>query len=195
MVDLPELITSEMGHLFLAHTHVPTIWTDRNVWLDNVDMRPVRGGGLDLEWILPNGVSFGSSFRTRDESIEMGLWLRNGLDRTLEGLRTQLCVMLKGASGFRAQTRANKIFDQPVAAVRSAARQRWLLTAWDRAGRCWGNDRCPCMHSDPVFPDCEPGDTVRLRGRLWFHAGDSVAGEIAAAKREFSGLSRSNRPA
>ena len=188
VVDLPELITSDEGHLFLAHTHVPTIWTDRNAWLDNVDMKPVQGGGLDLEWELPNGVVFGSSLRPDARSVELGLWMRNGLDRTLTGLRTQLCVMLKGASGFSAQTVDNKVFQPPVAAVRSDGGDRWILTAWERSGRSWGNARCPCMHSDPVFPDCEPGETVRLRGRLWFHEGEDVASAVESAKREFQPL-------
>ena len=188
VIDLPELITSDMGHLFLAHTHVPTIWNVRNVWLDNVDMRPGPGGRLDLEWVLPNGVVFGSSLRPNSDSVDLSLWLRNGLDRKLSGLRTQLCVMLKGAGGFNAQTTENKVFEPPVAAVRSNDGSRWILTAWERSGRCWGNTRCPCLHSDPVFPDCSPGETVRLRGRLWFHEGASVSGEIETANREFAPL-------
>ena len=188
VIDLPELITSDMGHLFLAHTHVPTIWNDRNVWLDNVDLQERSDGGLDLQWTLPNGVAFGSSLRPGRDAVELGLWLRNGLDRPLAGLRTQLCVMLKGAAGFAAQTVANKVFDPPVAAVRSDDGERWILTAWERSGRCWGNDRCPCLHSDPVFPDCSAGATVRLRGRLWFHEGPSVADAIERARGEFAPL-------
>lgn len=188
VVDLPELITSQLGHLFLAHTHVPTIWNDRDVWLDNVDWRLTEDGGLELDWTLPNGVSFGSSIRPEGESVSMALWLRNGLDEPLAGLRTQLCAMLKGASEFNAQTLANKVLEPPVAAVRSRDGRRWILIAWERSGRCWGNDRCPCLHSDPVFPDCEPGQTVRLAGRLWFHEGNSIDGEIAAAKRQFEAL-------
>ena len=185
VVDLPELITSDRGHLFLAHTHVPTIWNDRNVWLDNVDWTPAPDGGLALEWALPNGVTFGSAVRPEGDSVSMELWLRNGLDQPLSGLRTQLCVMLKGAHEFNEQTLENKIFDPPVAVVQSQGGQHWILVAWGRSGRCWGNQHCPCFHSDPVFPDCQPGRTVRLAGRLWFFKGDTVEGEIARAKREF----------
>ncbi len=188
VVDLPELITSQIGHLFLAHTHVPTIWNEQNVWLDNVDWISSDAGGLELEWTLPNGVSFGSSLRPEGDSVAMALWLHNGLAQPLRGLRTQLCVMLKGASGFNAQTQANKVFDPPVAAVRSADDNRWILTAWERSGRCWGNTRCPCMHSDPVFPDCAAGATVRLRGRLWCYEGDSITAEVDKARREFPAL-------
>lgn len=183
VVDLPELITSNLGHLFLAHTHVPTIWKERNVWLENVDWAPTDGGGLKLEWPLPNGVVFGSSLRTDGEEVAMGLWLRNGLDQTLTGLRTQLCVMLKGAPEFNDRTRDNKILEAPAAAVQSRRRNRWILTAWKRTGRSWGNPRCPCMHADPVFPDCPPGQTVRLEGRLWFHAGRSAEAALDRARR------------
>ncbi|MDE0103118.1 MAG: polysaccharide deacetylase family protein [Bryobacterales bacterium] len=195
VIDLPELITSDLGHLFLAHTHVPTIWTERNEWLDNVDMRQTGEAALELEWALPNGIAFGSALRTEGDAVDLSLWLRNGLDRPLRGLRTQLCVMLKAASGFNAQTLDNKVFDAPVSAVRSEQADRWILVAWDRSGRCWGNVRCPCMHSDPVFQDCAPGETVRLRGRLWFHQGASIGGEVEMARREFRPLPAARRRA
>ena len=188
VVDLPELITSDKGHLFLAHTHVPTIWNDRNMWLDNVDWRLAPGGGLELEWELPNGIVFGSSLHPNEQSVDLGLWLRNGLDLRLTGLRTQICIMLKAASGFDAQTRANKRFQPPVAVVHSEDKRRWILTAWERSGRCWGNARCPCVHSDPVFPDCEPLETVHLRGRLWFYEGAAVDEEIDKGNRRFEAL-------
>ncbi|MGH9664862.1 MAG: polysaccharide deacetylase family protein, partial [Bryobacteraceae bacterium] len=37
VIDLPEAIFSNLGLLFLAHTHVPTIWNQRNVVIENVD--------------------------------------------------------------------------------------------------------------------------------------------------------------
>ena len=188
VVDLPELITSHLGHLFLAHTHVPTIWKDQNVWIDNVDSTRTSDGGVELEWTLPNNVSFGSSVKPDGEGVALDLWFRNGLDETLTGLRTQLCIMLKAAPEFNEQTGDNKVFTPPAAAVQSSAGDRWILTAWDRTGRCWGNTRCPCLHADPVFPDCQPGQTVRLNGRLWFHQGSSVDSEIAAASKRFSAL-------
>ena len=188
VVDLPELITSNLGHLFLAHTHVPTIWNDRNVWLENVDWRRNADGSLELEWSLPNNVVFGSALRPRSDDVGLELWLRNGLDEPLRGLRTQLCVMLRGAPEFNAQTVDNKIFEPPVAAVRSASGERWILTAWERTGRSWGNANCPCLHADPVFPDCEPSETVRLEGRLWFAEGPSIEEELRAAKVRYEAL-------
>ncbi|MCB9384700.1 MAG: polysaccharide deacetylase family protein [Bryobacterales bacterium] len=186
VIDLPELITSTVGHQYLAHTHVPTIWNDRNVWIENVDSEPMPNGALALEWTLPNGVVFGSKATPGPHDVALELWLRNGTPDKLEGLRTQVCAMLKGAPGFTAQTQDNKTFLAPVAAARSDDGHRWILIAWERTGRSWGNPQCPCFHADPVFEDCSPGETVRLRGRLWFHEGDSIDAELAEARKRFS---------
>ena len=160
---------------------------DRNVWLDNVDWTRRPDGALELEWALPNGVVFGSRIAPATAAgVDMELWLRNGLDETLTGLRTQICVMLKGAPEFNTQETSNKVFEQPLAAVKSAGGDRWILTAWQRAGRVWGNKDCPCIHSDPVLPDCPAGQTVRVRGRLWFHEGPSIDEAIVAARRDFA---------
>ena len=52
--------------------------------------------------------------------------------------------------------------------TKSADGKKTITTEWEDCGRVWGNERCPCMHSDPKFPDCAPGETVRRTGRLWF---------------------------
>ena len=35
-MDLPEAIFSNLGLIFLAHTHVPTIWNEQNQILQNI---------------------------------------------------------------------------------------------------------------------------------------------------------------
>jgi hypothetical protein len=167
VIDLPEAIFSDHGLLFLAHTHVPTIWNDKNVIIENVDW--VRdGSGLRSEWTLPNQIGFGASIVPVEDRIEMELWLRNGTAEPLSKLRTQICVLLKGAAGFNQQTDSNKTFGKEVAGVRGSDVRHSILTQWERCGRTWGNKSCPCLHSDPVLPDCAPGETVRVRGKLWF---------------------------
>jgi hypothetical protein len=106
------------------------------------------------------------------------MWLTNGTKDTLRGLRVQNCVMFKGAPEFAEQSNDNKLFAQPYAACRSKAADRWVITAWDPCQRVWGNPPCPCMHSDPQFPDCPPGKTVRLRGWLSFFEGKDAAAEF-----------------
>ena len=172
VVDLPEAIFSNLGLLFLAHTHVPTIWNEQNQVLENVDWERLDGGALRSSWRLPNGVTFGADVMPHTDEVRMGLWLRNGTAEPLTRLRTQICVLLKGADNFNAQTNDNKRFGKTAAAVRSRAGDRWIVTEWEHCGRTWGNALCPCLHSDPVLPDCPPGQTVRVAGRLWFSEGE-----------------------
>jgi hypothetical protein len=113
----------------------------------------------------------------------MELWLRNGTDRLLTALRVQNCVMLKAATGFAAQTLTNKVFQPPYAAVRSDDGTQWIITAWEPADRCWGNDQVPCLHADPKFPDCPAGQTVRLSGWLSFYEGTAIRAEFERIER------------
>ena len=69
-------------------------------------------------------------------------------------------------------------FEANLGTVRSDDGQRWIITAWDPVHRCWGNERCPCLHSDPQFPDCPPGETKRLRGWLSFYEGTDIDSEL-----------------
>jgi peptidoglycan/xylan/chitin deacetylase (PgdA/CDA1 family) len=166
VIDLPEAIFSNLGLTFLAHTHIPTIWNRDNVVIPNVDWTRRADGSLASGWKLLNGIEFGATATYRD-GVDMTLWLRNGTRETLTGLRTQICVMLKEAKGYSATTNDNKHFGPRSAAVEHEGGGRWLVTEWERCGRTWGNPQCPCMHADPVLPDCQPAETVEVKGRLW----------------------------
>jgi len=48
-----------------------------------------------------------------------------------------------------------------------------------------GNAFVPCLHADPVLPDCPPGETVRVRGRLWFYEGKDADAELERVAAEF----------
>jgi peptidoglycan/xylan/chitin deacetylase (PgdA/CDA1 family) len=184
VVDLPEALFSDLGLTFLAHTHVPTIWDQQNKVISNVEWQRDDAGGLRSEWKLPDGISFGAAIRPAQEHVAMELWLRNGTPRALQKLRGQICILLKGASEFAAQTNQNKVFDKSAAAVKSASADRWVVTLWDAPkSRVWGNPVVPCLHVDPVFPDCPAGETVRLNGRLWFYHGGDIQPELERAGR------------
>lgn len=185
VVDLPEAIFSNNRLLYLAHTHIPTIWDDQNVIIENIDWTREADGRLRHERVLPNKVAFGATIQPEVGGVAMELWLRNGSDQPLAGLRTQICDHLKGAPAFNEQTTTNKIFRVPSVAVQSAGGDRWILTTWERCGRAWGNPQVPCLHADPVLPDCAPGETVRVRGRLWFYAGKDIDQELDRAKAGF----------
>lgn len=187
VIDVPEAIWSQHGLLYLAHTHVPTIWTKQNVAMEPLEWkRSASSGGassgepiLTIERILPNGVAFGAQAEALTNSVRMELWLKNGSKETLRDLRVQNCVMLKGAAGFNQQTNDNKIFHPPFVAVGSPDRARWIITAWEPLHKAWANAPVPCLHSDPKFPDCAAGETQRVRGWLWFYEGTAITNELA----------------
>lgn len=178
VADIPEAIWSNLGLTYLAHVHVPTIWSAQGVTLDRVEWQARADGSLAMEQALPNGIAFGTVVRPGRDAVRMEQWLTNGTDQPLTDLRVQNCVMLKGAEGFETQTNDNKVFRAPYVAVRDDAGTRWIITAWVPNHRAWGNPPVPCLHSDPQFPDCPPGATRRLQGWLSFYEGDDLDAEL-----------------
>ncbi len=179
VVDVPEAIWSNLGLTYLAHTHIDTIWTQQGIELPKLEWTHRLGGQLEIKRILPNGLAFGVSVRPERNAVRMEMWLRNGTDQTLSDLRIQNCVMTKMAAGFAPQTNENKVFTNPYVACRSQGGHRWIITAWEGCERPWGNADCPCFHSDPRFPDLEPGQEYRLAGWLSFYEGEDIEAEFA----------------
>ncbi len=178
VVDIPEAIWSNLGLTFLAHTHVPTIWSKKNIELKKLEWIRKPNGELKCERRLPDGIVFGTKVIPHKNNVEMEMWLTNGTKDTLSDLRVQNCVMLKNAAGFNEQIDSNKVFNKPYAATRSKNGKRWIITAWEPCDRTWGNHLVPCMHSDPKFPDCPPGQTRRLKGWLSFYEGSDIESEF-----------------
>jgi hypothetical protein len=178
VVDLPEAIWSNLGLTYLAHTHVPTIWTKKNVTLPRQEWVRANDGSFTSERKLPNGIAFVARVISKPDHVRMAMKLTNSTDGKLSDLRVQQCVMLKGASGFAEQTNDNKIFEKPYVACGSTDRRRWIITAWSPCDRVWGNAPCPCLHSDPKFPDCPPGETCLVRGWLSFYEGTNIRAEL-----------------
>jgi hypothetical protein len=178
VADLPEAIWSNLGLTYLAHTHVPTLWTKQNVELEKLEWKRAEGGVLEFDRTLPNGIRFGTKVTPQSSEVRMEMWLTNGTPEVLSDLRVQNCVMLKGAPGFEEQTADNKVFNPPYAACRARDGRHWVITGWVPNHRAWSNAPCPCLHSDPKFPDCAPGQTQRLRGWLSFFEGTDIAAEL-----------------
>jgi hypothetical protein len=178
VADVPEAIWANLGLTYLAHTHVPTIWDKQGVQLEKQEWARHVDGTLSLERKLPNGIRFGTKVLPGLTEVQFEMWLANGTDQPLSDLRVQNCVMLKAATGFDSQTNDNKVFEAPYTACRSATGNRWVISAWDPCHRAWGNAPCPCLHSDPKFPDCPPGETRHLRGWLSFYQGDDIRAEF-----------------
>jgi hypothetical protein len=178
VIDLPEAIFSNLGLIYLAHTHVPTVWSQQGIALPSLEWKRNADGSLESERVLPNRIAFGAKVQPVTNGVRMELWLRNGTDQPLTGLRVQNCVMLKGAAEFNQQTNVNKVLSSPYVACRSPETNRWIITAWEHCKRPWANPPVPCLHSDPQFPDCAPGETQRLRGWLSFYEGRAVEEEF-----------------
>ena len=130
MCDLPEAIWSNLGLTYLAHTHVPTIWTKKNVTIEPHEWVRGKNGELSSNRRLPNGIVFAAQVVPAAAAVHMTLRLTNGTDAPLSNLRVQQCVMLKGAREFARQTNENKVFAPPYAACRSDDGRHWVITAW-----------------------------------------------------------------
>jgi len=178
VADVPEAIWSNLGLTYLAHTHIPTVWTKQGVALEPLEWTSHPDGRLEVERKLPNGIRFGVHVRPEKDAVRFEMWLSNGTGEKLTDLRVQNCVMLKGAPEFAATTNANKVFAGSYAACRSPDGKRWVISAWAPVQRAWANPPCPCLHSDPQFPDCSPGETQRVVGWLSFFEGEDILGEL-----------------
>lgn len=178
VADVPEAIWSNLGLTYLAHTHVPTIWTKQDIQLEPLEWKPLPDGSLEFERTLPNGIRFGTKIAPGSNAVRMRMWLHNGTSESLSDLRVQNCVMLKAAVGFDDQTAENKVMQPPYAACHSRDGRRWVITAWEPCQRAWANPRCPCLHSDPQFPDCAPGETQEIAGWLSFYEGTDIQAEF-----------------
>jgi putative heme-binding domain-containing protein len=180
VVDVPESILSNLGRLYLAHTHAgaPTIWEKQGIKLEQLEWKRRPNGRLDIERKLPNGIVFGASVLPEKDGVRMELWLTNGTKKQLTGLLVKSCVLLRGLTGFEQQTNANKVFSGPYAACKSADGKRWVITAWEPFHVAWANPKCPCLHADPRLPDCAPGQTQRVHGWLSFYEGTDIEAEF-----------------
>lgn len=187
VADVPEAIWFEPGGkrelLYLAHTHVPTIWDKQDVRLQPLEWTHEKNGLLRVERKLPNKVVFGAAVTSGKDGVRMEMWINNGSSEKLTGLNVQMCVMLASLTGFADRTNDNKVFAKPFVACRDKSGKRWIITAWDECSRAWGNPPCPCLHSDPKIPDCPIGETRKARGWLSFYSGEDIEAELARLKK------------
>ena len=130
VVDVPEAIFSNLGLTYLAHTHVPTIWTEQGIELEPIEW-DAHDDGLRFERRLPNGIVFGSRASSDSDSVSMEMWLTNGTDQPLSGMRSQVCVMLEDAGristvdGDDSTSSTDRSWPS-----RRISTNRWLITSW-----------------------------------------------------------------
>jgi hypothetical protein len=168
VIDLPEAIWCDQELIYLAHAHIPTRWDKQSLTLPRLEWNRRDDGTLDVARKLPDGVAFGARVVPKHDRVDMELWLYNGSTRRLTDLRVQVCVMLKGIPEMSDPKTQNSRLDSPIAAARSPDGSKWLLIAFENAHRTWANPPVPCVHADPKFPDCPPGESQRIRGAFWF---------------------------
>ena len=189
VLDIPEAIRrdneSRNGLLYLAHSHVDTMWTKRGIALPYLEWQPIPRG-FECERTLPNNVTFGTRVEVDganektvfEQSIRMEMWLTNHSQELLSNLVVQNCQLLKMAPEFSAADPDTRVVRPPFIAVRSSAGDHWTVMAWTPNKRAWANPPCPCIHSDPQFPDCLPGETKRLHGWFSFFKGSDIESEL-----------------
>jgi len=197
VVDLPEAIWWQHGLLYLAHEHdaaPPTPWRQQGIRLPPLEWDRLPGGSLAGHRVLPNGVAFGAGVCPGPDGLRLELWLENGAAEPLRDLRVQICVMLGRLPEFADQPPQSRVLQAPFAACRNAAGTRWLITAWEGCQRAWANPACPCIHSDPQFPDCPPGERRHLQGWLSFYEGSDIEAELCRLRERQNGLRLAARP-
>ncbi len=184
VLDIPEAIRrneeSKYGLLYLAHTHVDTMWTRKGIDLPPVEWIENDDGTLEMKRTLPNHVSFGVKVFPGTNELKMTMWLRNDSKEKLSGLNVQNCIMTKGAPDFcfTDKNDGKVVMEPPFIARRANSTQQWIISAWTPCKRVWENPPCPCLHSDPQFPDCAPGEKKELKGWFSFYEGENVKKEL-----------------
>jgi hypothetical protein len=181
VVDFPEAVWREKDLIYLAHTHIKTYWEKKGVTLDRFDWTRRADGGLESRRVLPDGVEFLARVRPAADGAEMELRLKNGSPTPMLNPWAQVCVMLKGAPGFTAQSKENKLLleAEGVCAARSEDGKRWIATVFEKPKKIWQNPPCPCIHSDPSWPDLAPGQEAVVRGRVFYWEGEDLRAELA----------------
>jgi peptidoglycan/xylan/chitin deacetylase (PgdA/CDA1 family) len=187
VVDVPEAVWFEPAGkpelMYLAHTHIPTVWDKQHVALVPLEWARNPDGSLSLERTLPNKATLVSKVMPGKDGVQMEFGVTNGTAEKLTGLRVQMCVMLGRLTGFEKPTNENKVFAPPFAACRDATGRRWVITGWERCGRAWGNPPCPCLHADPVVEECPPGQSRSVRGWLSFYEGSDIDAELGRLRK------------
>ncbi len=178
VLDIPEAIYSNLGFIYLAHEHVETLWTKKQIKLKQLEWNRRLDGSLDLIRQLPNEVVYSAKVVPFRHALRMKISLKNGTSSLLSKLRVQNCVFLKGLRGFDNESTPRNINLKSYNAMGTADGKRWAITAWIPGGKTWGNTKNPCFHSDPTFEDCPPGQTRVIYGWFSYFEGENIKEEF-----------------
>ena len=62
--------------------------------------------------------------------------------------------------------------DVPLVATLSKDGKHVLALSWHGGGGIMSNGWIPCIHNDPAIPDCPPGESISVEGKLYLLTGD-----------------------
>jgi len=186
VLDVPEAIWSNLGLTYLAHTHIDTIWTKQGIRLQQQEWQLLDDGSFLIRRELPNRIVWQVTATPHRDHLAIRMSMTNGTPQLLTDLRVQMCAMLRGLKGFDQQTNDNKIFQGSLAACRNESGDRWVILGFEPIHRAWGNPPCPCLHADPKFPDCPPGETRQVCGRLSFYQGKDIDAELTRIRESWN---------
>lgn len=188
VLDAPEALWSNLGLTYLAHTHIDTVWDKQGIKLEQLEWVRKPDGSYFLRRELPNKIAYELLATCHRDHLAIRMSLTNGTSQKLSDLRVQMCAMLKGCKDFDQQTNDNKIFRGSLAACRNSAANRWVILGFEPNHRTWGNAPCPCLHSDPIFPDLEPGQTKEIHGWLSFYQGTDIESELERIEKRWNAV-------
>ena len=179
VLDVPEAIWCQEGLYYLAHTHIPTVWSQKGTVLPKLDWIRHADGSYSLDRSFPDSVTLQAMIRPLKDSVVMQLSLFNGSSRTMKDLRVQNCVMFKGLQGWIPKDDSNLFKKGNTIACGDDEGTHWVITSWRPIHRLWVNPPVPCIHADPKFPDCPPGETQNIQGWFSFYEGRNIEDEMA----------------
>lgn len=181
VVDLPEAIWANGGLYYLAHKHIPTVWEKANPQFKNQKLEwnfSKPGGTLYSSRIIPTEENPSMSYKTKvvplKEFVAMELTLSNHSSKVLKSLSAQICNHLMNVDGFQDQTSGFEVRNGSMIAKADRTRSKWIITGWENWNRSWNNPPVPCIHSDPKFSDCDPGQSVTAVGFVSFYEGNEI---------------------
>lgn len=188
VLDAPEALWSNLGLTYLAHTHIDTIWDKQGIRLKQLEWVRKPDGSYFLRRELPNKIVYELLATPHRDHLAIRMTLTNGTPEVLSDLRVQMCAMLKGCKDFEQQTNDNKIFRGSLAACRNSEGNRWVILGFEPNHRTWGNAPCPCLHSDPIFPELASGETGTVHGWLSFYQGTEIDKELSRIEKRWNAV-------
>ena len=179
VLDIPEAIWSNLGLTYLAHTHIPTVFDRAQQKLPPLEWTMHENSILACQRKLPNGIEFGTKVVPRKKFGPNGDVDQEWHQQTVVGSSSSKLCDAEG--GGRIQPTDER--QQALLGFLRRLQIEPMATGGSSAHGIPSTDPgetppVPCLHADPKFPDCDPGETQRLQGWLSFYEGTDIHQEL-----------------